>query len=353
MKVIYIIGAGGRTGAMFCRELRGAAKIVGVGMAREIEAIAAGKIKIRRGDDSAENFVVAMIAPENFATVIEKNPPDFIWLAVRNPVGEAVKFYYRHFQGKDKIPALILSQNGLSAIGDAKAALAEVMGHDANKVEIIRVSLINGIDFKTEVAAATKAMASQSGTSVIGYKLPIKLGFGAEKKSDCVDELAKIFKASGFKAQRFSGRAVLDMENSKLFVNLIGMASATNGLSVNAVLRDKIVFEEVILKEEIAALKEFVLVVKKSGHGFLDDFCGYPIAMLAKMVLLPAGLLLPFRFIFEKIVNKGRNRTKNTSEIDYYNGEVVRMGKRFGVATPVNENIIAKAKKINRERGCG
>ena len=32
-------------------------------------------------------------------------------------------------------------------------------------------------------------------------------------------------------------------------------------------------------------------------------------------------------------------------EIDYYNGEVVRLGKAVGVATPVNEEIVRRAKK--------
>jgi hypothetical protein len=131
------------------------------------------------------------------------------------------------------------------------------------------------------------------------------------------------------------------MENSKLFTNLIGMAAAVNGMDAGQGLRDKKVF-----KEEVAALKEYVLAVKKSGGGFIDDFCGYPIKFLAGLMLCPVWLLLPWRGLLADIVAKGRNRPKDLSEIDYYNGEVVRLGKRVGAATPANEEIIAKAQAL-------
>ena len=328
-KSIYIIGIGGRTGIMFGRELQGSCEITGIGMAREISAINGGKVKIQRSDNAPETFNVSVVNPENFGAAIEKKYPDFVWMAVRNPVSEAVKFYYRQFQGKQEIPALILSQNGLSAIRDAQAALVEVLGPEGGRVRIIRVSLINGVDLKME-----------DDTAVINYKIPIKLGAGATNGEN-VNDLKGIFSSAGIKCQEFGGKKVLDMENSKLFTNLIGMAAAINGMPAGDGLRDKKIF-----KEETAMLKEFVAAVKKSGGGFADDFAGYPIKFLAQTMRLPIWLLMPFRGLFANIVAKGRNRPKDMSEIDYYNGEVVKLGQQFSVPVPVNEKITTKAKEI-------
>ena len=270
-----------------------------------------------------------VVQPEGFADAVAKDYPDFIWLAVRNPVAAAVKFYYSQFKGKEKIPALIISQNGLSAIGDALEALKEALGQDADKVRVIRVSLINGIDLTVD-----------GGTSVIQYKIPIKLGFGAVAGQSA--DLREILLVSKIKVQEFQGVDVFKMENSKLFTNLIGMAAAVNGVTVSNGFRNKKIFAQ-----EVAMLKEYVLATKKSGRGFLDDYAGYPIKFFAGLMPLPVGLLMPFRAVFGSIVTKGRNRPKDLSEIDYYNGEVVKLGKKFNVPTPVNEMVVARAKEIS------
>lgn len=336
MKTIYIIGIGGRTGALFGRELSKAAKIIGVGLAREVEAINQGRIKIKRGLNLPEKFLPAAIFAGDFAAEFKKNPPDFVWLAVSNPVKEAAEFYYQNFAGQDKLPALILSQNGLSAISDARAGLCAALGQKAAAVEIIRVLMINGVD-----------LVVQDGASIISYKLPVKLGFGSTAVSDslAVKELALIFKSAGFKCQKFKEKEIPAMENSKLFTNLIGMAAAVEGMDVAAGWRNKEIF-----KKEIAGLKEFVLAVNKSGVGFVNNFCGYPIKFLAQIALRPVWQLLPLRGILAGMVARGRHRAKNLNEIDYYNGEVVRLGKKIGMATPANEEILNKAKNFLNKR---
>lgn len=348
-KNIYIIGIGGRTGAMFCRELQGAANIIGIGMPREIAAIQRGNIKLERGGNALEILEVKTALPEEFGAAVEKKYPDFIWMTTRNPVTAPVEFYYRYFKNKDKIPALILSQNGLSAITDAKAGLIAAMGQAAEKVKIIRVSLINGIDLKLEKVASSfepetggepsKNSGCLDGTSIFNYKLPIKLGFGAMMGQDA-QEFKAILAATEIRYQEFNGSNMTDMENSKLFTNLIGMAATIEGIGAGEGLRDREMF-----KKEAEMLKEYVLAIKKSGSGFVADYCGYPIKFLAAVMLLPVWLLLPFRSLFASIVAKGRNRPKDLSEIDYYNGEVVKLGKKYGVSVPVNEEIIKKAKE--------
>jgi len=331
---ICIVGIGGRTGVMFARELQTAANVFGVGLAREVEMINNKRISVMRGGSAPEFFEVEAAGADEFAAFAGRIKPDFLWMAIKNPVADAVEYYYREFKHWDNLPALILSQNGLSAINDAREGLKKALGADADRVAIIRVSVINGVD-----------LAVKGGASVINYKLPIKLGFGPcitpREGQNKANELAAIFEKAALKAQRFSGGNVVKMENSKLFTNLIGMAAASRGMGVSDGFRDKKIF-----KEEVAMLKEFVLAVKSGGLGFLPVFAGYPIGFLANLMLLPDFMLVPFRGIFERIVAKGRNRPKDMFEIDYYNGEAVKLGKKFGVATPENEMVMERAKKI-------
>ncbi len=358
---------------MFARELQGACNVVGVGLADEIEKIKSRKIKIVRGNGAPAALDAKTIVSEDFGITIKSNPPDFLCVAARNPVDKVVEFYYRHFADAKNVPALILSQNGLSAIEDARRGLQKALGQDADKVQIIRVSLINGIDLEVKAASASVS-AGQDGTSIIKYKLPIKLGFGAageDSKSKCkvdkvapcrlqqgttlgegealhkqgttlggVGNLKKVFDKAGIEAREFRAKEVLAMENAKLFLNLIGMACAVEGVDVGAGWQNKEIF-----KKEIAMLKEFAAAVKKSGGGFADNLGGYPVKLFASLVFLPIWLLSPFRGFFAKVIAKGRNRPKDLSEIDYYNGEVVRLGKRGGAATPINREIIQKSKE--------
>jgi len=338
-RTIYVVGAGGRTGMLFCRELQNAARMIGVAFPAEIENIKSGKAKIARGKNPPEIFTAELVPPEDFGAAIVRNAPDFLWLAARNPVDKITAFYYRHFTNQQNFPALVLSQNGLSAVADAKKGLQEALGQDADKVAIVRVSLINGVDLNTD----------GDGTLTIGYKLPIKLGFGtAQTYIGDTDVsfsaslgLGKIFKKAGVGARQFRGKDVLAMENAKLFLNLIGMAAAANGAGVAAGYRDKKIF-----KKEIAMLREFVSAANAVRGGFAGKLGGYPVKLLARLALLPVCLLAPWRGILAGAVAKGRNRLKDLSEIDYYNGEVVRLGKKANVPTPVNEEIIAKARAL-------
>ena len=349
IRTIYVVGAGGRTGMLFCRELQNAARMIGVAFPAEIENIKSGKAKIARGKNPPEIFTAELVPPEDFGAAIVRNAPDFLWLAARNPVDKITAFYYRHFANQHNFPALVLSQNGLSAAADAKKGLQEALGQDADKVAIVRVSLINGVDLNTD----------GDGTLTIGYKLPIKLGFGTVKtyigdtyaSSSASLGLGEIFEKAGVKAREFRGKEVLAMENAKLFLNLIGMAAATaqgsgeptaavENTDVGAGWRDKEIF-----KKEIAMLRELVLAVNAARGGFAAKLGGYPVKLLARLALLPVWWLAPWRGVLAAAIAKGRNRPKDLSEIDYYNGEAVRLGKKANVPTPANEAIIAKARK--------
>lgn len=371
-KTIYVVGAGGRTGMLFCRELQNAARMIGIAFPAEIENIKSGKAKIARGKNPPEIFAAELVPPEDFSFAAAKNPPDFLWLATRNPVDKITAFYYRHFANQQNFPALVLSQNGLSAAADAKKGLQEALGQDADKVAIVRVSLINGVDLN----------ADRDGTLTVGYKLPIKLGFGrcefaevspmqtyigdTSASSSASLGLGEIFEKAGVKAREFRGKEVLAMENAKLFLNLIGMAAATaqgSGEPTAAVgntdvgagspsrktTADQGWRDKEILKKEMAMLREFVLAVNAVRGGFAGKLGGYPVKLLARLALLPVWWLAPWRGVLAGAIAKGRNRPKDLLEIDYYNGEAVRLGKKANVPTPANEAIIAKVRALKRK----
>jgi len=327
---ILIVGIGGRTGSMFAKELGSVSRVTGAGFDREIDAIARGGIMTLGGDLPARALDVFAVRAVDYGQIALWLAPDYIFLTTRNPVGEIVKTYYKPFAGQDKIPTLIISQNGLSAIDDAKAALSEIFGSKADHVGIIRISLIDPVDAQVV-----------DGKSQIIYRLPIRLGFGGVGTTDA-GEVAEVFKKAGFKTERFFGQGVLAMERSKLYMNLIGMASAAAGMTVAQGLSDPRIF-----KQEVLMLREYAAAVKKNKGSF-TTLAGYPIGQIAFLLgNLPLSLLVLFRKNLIEIVAKNRNnKPKDINEIDYYNGEVIRLGQKAGVPTPVNEEIVRRAKEI-------
>ena len=326
---ILIVGIGGRTGSMFAKELGSVSRITGAGLDREIDTIARGGIIVQAGDLPARVLDVFAVRAAGYDQVALQLAPDYIFLTTRNPVGQIVKTYYKPFAGQDKVPTLIISQNGLSAIGEAKAALSEIFGANADRVGIIRISLIDPVDAQTV-----------DGKTQIIYRLPIRLGFGAISKAD-TGEIAEVFKKAGLKTEQFLGDKVLAMERSKLYMNLIGMAAAVAGMPVAQGLSDLQVF-----KQEVLMLREYARAIKKTNGSFVT-LAGYPIGQIAFLLdNTPLSVLAMFRQQLVKIVAGHRNKKpKDTNEIDYYNGEVVRLGKAAGVPTPVNEGIVRRAKK--------
>lgn len=329
-KKVFIVGAGGRTGTMFAEELKGACDIFGIGLDREIDAIAEKKILVSTGGRE-KTFEIETIRPWEFEKIVDDISPDFIFMAVKNPVGQAVKHYYRVFKNKENIPALILSQNGLSAGYDAFSALKDVLGEDAKRVQIIRLSLFNPIDARIK-----------EGRLCVGYSRPIRLCYGVFAGNDDTGGLKDIFHNARIVAEQVAAKDVRNMEFSKLYFNLIGMASAAHGLSINDGFSDPEVFAE-----EIRSLKEYTVIVKAAGGRFLSfSNYPYPLEMIAGAIsLLPVPALSLVRRNLAKLVSKEKNgKPKDLAEIDYYNGEVVRLAKELGRGAPVNKRILEAGK---------
>lgn len=318
---------------MFGEELSETCEVFGIGLDREIEAIEGKKILIHKTGSHEKIFEIKTIKSWEFEKIINDIIPDFIMLAVKNPVAEAVKQYYRGFKGREKIPALILSQNGLSAGWDALKALEVVLGDDAKNVQIIRLSLFNPIEAK-----------SNGEEICITYSLPIRLCYGVYSGKKDARDLREVFSQTKIEAEEVLSKDTKNMEFSKLYLNLMGMASAIRGLPVKEGFRDPDTFFE-----EVESLKEYAAVVKKAKGKFLNfDNYPYPIGILAACIsALPASFLKPFRVKIAGIIAKGRKeKPKDLDEIEYYNGEVVKLAKKTGTRVPINEKLLAEGKFV-------
>ena len=218
MKKISIIGVGGRTGTMFAKELEPFAEITGVAREEEVSSVKAGKILIKRKKENPEVFRGHTVKDVDFK---EQAPPDFMFITTKNPVSPPIKFYYQDFKGEEKIPALLLSQNGISALEEAQKTLKEIFGPDYEKIRIFRIILFNPIDRETD-----------GGRILIKYSLPIRIAFAQAFGPSYSEDLTEIFRQANFEFKQFPQKEARNLEFSKLFLNLFGMAAAVQGLSV-------------------------------------------------------------------------------------------------------------------------
>jgi len=324
---IGVIGVGGRTGTMFAFELKRTADVLGIG--RDIEDIQRKKLFIERKGAQPKLFEEKVITDSQFLN--SEFLPEILFLTTRNPVGRIVKYYYQKIKeyslstNESYFPTLILSQNGIVTGEDAICALKEILGPDYKKIRVVRLVLFNPID-KRKV-----------GDSVyITYSLPIRIGFGKISGPGDLRDIALIFKKANFEAKQFLSEEIKNLEFSKLFLNLIGMASATHGFSIRQGFQKSEIF-----REEMEALKEYIKIVRASGGNFLNFF-NYPVRLLAFFFdTLPINFFLPFKNYFAGLMSKGREgKAKDLTEIEYYNGAVVNLGRKIGIPTPINQRIL-------------
>ncbi len=331
---IAIVGIGGRTGSMFGFELKDKAKILGIAKNKEKELVNQKKIFIERNHQSLVPLNVEIIKESDFSSFYL---PEFILLTTKNPVEEIVEYYYQKIKSEERLPALVLSQNGKRAIEEARKALERVLGKREKEVEIIRVNLFNAIERK-----------EKENKIIISYNLPIRISMGSLEKERQGERLSLIFKRAGMRVKKIPPEEIRNMEYSKLFLNLIGMSCASRNISLREGFLQKEVF-----KEEISALKEYIKVVRAKKGNFLNLF--YPIKIFAFLIeKLPFSLLFPLRKSILKIIEKGRSKKEkgNLDEIDYYNGEVVKLARECKISAPVNEKILKRAKAILKKVGC-
>lgn len=327
-KKILIVGVGGRTSTLFAEELKNATDIIGVCRHNSCKLIRDGKLLILKNNaPPPKTFKCSVISNESLKLIPDV---DFVFISTKNPVSSVVKFYYERLG--NKIPDLVLSQNGINAAEDALKEIREILknGTQMNNIRIIRVALFNAV--------------SKDKNSIISYSLPVRLAVGVSYGRDDIEDLLEIFRKSNIKFTYIEQRNVKNMEYSKLFLNLIGMSSYSHRLNIREGFKNKEIFIE-----EIEALKEYVSTVKAAGGKFLN-FDHYPVRVYAYIVEhMPLSLLILFRHIILKIILKNRSGKGkgNLDEIEYYNGAVVALGKKVGIPTPINEQILNKIKSFS------
>lgn len=328
MMKIAVIGIGGRTGAMFASELKKVSNILGFGREKEIGLIREGKFFIEKRGGNPEIFQAEVFEESQF---LEKDSPDIIFLTTKNPVGPVIKSYYQKIREKGYTPpTLILSQNGIACSKDATNALKEIFGEEYKKIRLVRAILFNPIERK-----------ETEGKIYINYSLPIKISFGKISGPNGLEDITTLFKGAGFEVREFPSEDLRNIEFSKLFLNLIGMASATRGLSVGEGFKNYEIF-----KEEIIALREYIKVVLASGGSFVN-FPKYPVELLATLFnFIPVIFLSLFKNYLGKFISKERkNKPKDLDEIEYYNGAVVQLAENLKIPVPINKQIQQRAER--------
>jgi len=323
-KKIVVIGVGGKTGTMFAFELQKAFPVLGVG--KEVDKIRKGQLLVKRKDERPQAFEGKIISPSQWP--VKDFFPEIIFLTTKNPVALVVKYYYQKI--KKGFPVLVLSQNGIGCVQETQAALRDILGKQAKNITLVRVNLLNPVDkIKT------------GDESTVTYSLPIRIVFSKVSGPDELEDLTYLFKRAGFEAQAFPSSKVREMELSKLFLNLAGMASASRGLSIKQGFKKKEVFIE-----EMGALKEYVRVVKALGNDFLN-FSHYPVKLFTNLIdFLPIKILLPLRNYLAKVIAQGREgKPKDLSEIEYYNGAVVALAQKARMSAKINQKIVNRVLK--------
>lgn len=324
MKKIMIVGVPGRTATLFAEELKKAANVLGVGRRELVENIKKGNVFVSKGSNIFR-FDIDIISKKEIHT---QKDIDYLFITTKNPVSSVIKEYLPEFE--EKIPNIVLSQNGFKAAEEAKEAIDEIFGSTKNSYQIIRLALFNSV---REV--------KDGETSIIEYKTPIRVAFSVFYGTNETDALEDILKNSGIEYTKVPRDDLKNMEYSKLFTNLIGIPSYSLGLNIEDGLRNKDAF-----KEEMLALKEYVAVVKKSGGHFLN-LPHYPIATFASLVEhIPLSVLLFFRPTVTKLVLSLRHTKEkgNIDEIDYYTGAIIDLGRRYRVEMPINERVLRRIK---------
>ena len=335
---VMVVGVGGRTGTMFAHELQKASEVVGVAQKEEALLIEKKGLYIEKNGNEKTLFQGKVISDDEFPG---KELPDIIFLATKNPVGPIVKNYYQKIKDfskdkKEKLPSLVLSQNGIVAGQEAFTALREILGEKAEEIQIIRVSLLNPIEKKSIKNNLSDTVFKGI---CINYFLPIRLAFGVFSGPRDTKKIEEIFEKAQIEAQKVLPENVKNMEFSKLFSNLIGIVSATEGFSIKEGLGKKNVF-----REEIGVLREYIKVVKASGGRFLN-LPHAPISFLAFLIeKMPLPILEVLRSIIGDMVSKGRGGKPkgNLDEIDYYVGAIKDLGKKLEIETPYSEQVLKR-----------
>lgn len=132
-----------------------------------------------------------------------------------------------------------------------------------------------------------------------------------------------------------------------LFNNLANGLEAMTGLGVRECFR-----HPVLARISALSLKEGYRVIRKAGIR-AAPLPGVPLAALSVIALSPLPLAA---WIIGRAVGSGNTlsstlqsiRRGRPTEMDYLNGEIVRLGRELGIDTPCNTGIVEAVKEVEK-----
>ena len=254
--------------------------------------------------------------------------PDLVLLTVKSQdTFEAAKEMKPHVE---EVPIVSL-QNGVRNT----EMLANVLGKE---------SIIKGIVFFT-------ATFLEPGKVVRNTEGDILIGEAFKENNKRVEDISKILNKA---VKTRVVENIKDVQWTKLTYNLIYNAlPALTGLSIQETYK----FPE-MRRIAIKSLREALKVLDKAGKKFAP-IPGFSTKKIKTLSMRP----LPVSdFLLKQTINKyGRSpllgstlqsikRGKNT-EIAYLNGEIVRLGEKINITTPINKKIVELVHKVEKGKG--
>jgi 2-dehydropantoate 2-reductase len=160
--------------------------------------------------------------------------------------------------------------------------------------------------------------------------------------------IAAALRGAGFDVERRG--SLEDLQWSKLLVNLNNAVNALSGLPLYQQIRDR-TYRRVMAM----CVREAIQVMRASGLRVVR--VGRLVPQIAPLVLtLPDAVFLRIAPVMVKVDQTARSsmlddleRGRET-EIDFLNGEIVRLADQRGLAAPVNRRVIELVKQAERAR---
>ncbi|MGB9598278.1 MAG: ketopantoate reductase family protein [Minisyncoccales bacterium] len=322
---VCLVGVAGAVGSAFALAFqRGGHEVFGIDQREKIQKIKEGRFFIETKPEERKILNLKVFSTKEKGFWDEMKDCDILFFAVPRPLKDCLSFYFQKIKEKKlKIPLLFFIQNGWGIRKEVSEIFQSFFNPDEEKIE--RLILLNPISKKEEKEI------------VVTFSFPLRILVPSEKERDFFYSFGK-----NFSFYFFPKKEEENLEYSKLFLNLFGMASAANGFSLKEGL-----FQKEILRKEIGVLKEYIFIVKKR-KGKIFNLPGYPLKIFSFFI---SFFPLNFFYFLRKIIlffvsTKRERKEKSLKEIDFYNGQAVFWAKEMGLKLPFNEEVWKKGKSI-------
>ena len=298
-----------------------------------------------------ERTIIRTSSKVSFTTEIEEGlkGTDLILLATKRGANENISKvltdYFEKHKPQKTIYILHL-QNGINSSRDMK-----LDGYNIKSIDSIvyfnslQKSMMDGFDLGSEPEGISTFYNATS------FEQSIIIMNGSQNHDGIVDKICTIMNNNGM-----IGVIEMDydmIQYGKLIVNLANAIAALTGLNVNKMLADK----------EVRLAWSFTITEAKEVYTKLGIETKSPTNSLVeniKIKFLDKILRLP-NFIFGLIVStKYANGGKpsmlqdfengNTTEIDYLNGEIVKLGQQAGLECQYNKIIVSLIKEYEGQK---